>query len=73
LKEVHDNWFVNLSNKTIPEEVKLLLQLGEKFSLPIVEKDKDRTIVEFIKCIEKNIFKEVDNIGNQIRNQSIPV
>jgi len=73
LDKLHDNWFVNLSNKKIPEEVQLLLQLGEKFSVPIVEKEKERTIVEFIKCIEKNIFKEVDEISNQIRNQSIPI
>jgi len=73
LNELHKNWFVNLSNKIIPEEVQLLLQLGEKFSLPMVEKDKERTIVEFIKYIEKNIFKEVDDISNQIRNQSIPI
>jgi len=71
LNKVHNNWFVNLSKKTIPDEVKLLLQLGEEFSLPIVEKDKEKTIVEFIKCIEKNIHKEVDSIGSQIRNQSI--
>jgi len=73
LNEAHDNWFVNLSKKTIPDEVRLLLQLGDKFGLPIVEKDKEKTIVEFIKCIEKNIFKEVDSISNQIRNQSVPV
>jgi len=70
---VHDNWFVNLSNKTIPDKVKLLLQLGEKFSVPTVEKDKEKTTVEFIKCIEKNIFKEVNELGNHIRNQSIPI
>jgi len=73
LKTVHDNWFVNLSKKTIPEEVKLLLQLGEKFSLPLVEKDKEKTIIDFIKCIEKNICKELNDISNQIRNQSIPI
>jgi len=66
-------WFVNLSGKTIPEEEILLLQLGEKFSLPVSIKDNSKTIVEFIKCIQKNLFKEVDIIGNAIRNQSVPI
>jgi len=29
--------------------------------------------VEFIKCIERNVFKELDVISSQIRNQSIPI
>jgi len=73
LNELHDNWFVNLSKKTIPDEVRLLLQLGERFSLPFMKKDSEKTTIEFIKCIEKNLFKEVEIIGNNIRNQSIPI
>jgi len=73
LNEEHNNWFVNLSKKMIPNEVRLLLQLGEKFGLPLVDKNKEKTVVEFIKCIEKNIFKEVDGISNHIRNQSVPL
>jgi len=73
LNQSHKNWFVNLSNKTIPDEVTLLLQLGEKFSLPILKNDKEKTSVEFIKSIERNVFKEVDIISSQIRNQSIPI
>jgi len=41
--------------------------------LPLVKKDKEKTIVEFIKCIEKNLFKESENIGSEIRNQSVPI
>jgi len=73
LNELHDNWFVNLSNKTIPNEVRLLLQLGDRFSLPVMKRDKDKLIVEFIKCIEKNLFKEGESICSTIRNQSIPI
>jgi len=73
LNKLHDNWFVNVSKKTIPEEVRLLLQLGERFSLPFTKKDIDRTLLEFIKCIEKNLFNEVETIGSEIRNQSVPI
>jgi len=73
LNELHDNWFVNLSKKTIPDNVRLLLQLGERFSLSFVKKDRDKTIVEFIKCVEKNIFKEVEIIGSEIRNQFVSI
>lgn len=34
LNVLHDNRFLNLSNMTIPAEVQLLLQYGEKFDLP---------------------------------------
>ncbi|XP_011686449.1 PREDICTED: uncharacterized protein LOC105449146 [Wasmannia auropunctata] len=35
LEMIHNEWFVNLSNITFPPEVQLLLQLGEKFGLPL--------------------------------------
>jgi len=65
--------FVNLSEKKIPHEVRLLLQLRETFGLLLIEKDKEKTIIEFIKCIEKNIFKLVDKVSNDIRNQTVPI
>jgi len=73
LEVIHEKWFVNLSKKKIPDEVRLLLQLGERFSLPSNKNDNEGMVVDFIKCIEKNLFKEVDAIGNSIRNQSIPI
>jgi len=44
-------WFINLTNKTIPEEVSNLLQLGEGFSFPFY-KNKGKAVFEFIKDIE---------------------
>jgi len=73
LNIIHDKWFVNLGQKPIPNGVISLLQLGERFSLPSVKNDNGKTIIEFIKCIEKNLFKEVEVIGNSIRNQSVPI
>jgi len=73
LNKLHDKWFVNLSKKTIPEEVSLLLQLGERFNLPFKTNDNSKITVEFIKCIEKNLFKETEVISSAIRNQSIPI
>jgi len=73
LNTIHDKWFVNLSKKPIPEDVRMLLQLGEKFGLPSTKKNQEKTIVEFMKCIEKNLFKEGEVICSAIRNQSIPI
>jgi len=47
--------------------------LGEKFGLPWREQDKERTIIEFIKHIEKNIFRCHEQIGSSIRSQAIPI
>jgi len=44
-----------------------------KNSVYLLVKDNSKTIVEFIKCIEKNLFKEVEIIGSAIRNQSVPI
>jgi len=70
---IHDKWFVNLSNETIPDDVILLLQLGKRFNLLTVIKDNEKTVIEFIKSIEKNLFKEVDVISSSFRNRSIPI
>jgi len=71
--DLNEGWFVNLSNKQIPTEVQLLLQLGHRFNLPVTINDKERTVVEFIKNIEKNIARLSDDIGNSIRNDSLSV
>jgi len=73
LNELHNKWFVNLSVKAIPDEMKVLLQLGKRFGLPVRINDNSKIIVEFIKCIEMNLFREVDVIGSAIRNQSVPI
>jgi len=67
LDHTNNKWFINLSNINIPQEVSTLLQLGEKFCLPI--RNKKQAIHEFIKDIESNM-----NLHNQImiRNIAIP-
>jgi len=52
LNKIQDKWFVNLCQKTIPNEVISLLQLGKRFSLPSITNNRDKTMIEFIKCIE---------------------
>lgn len=70
--DTNNHWFINLSNNIIPKEVSNLLQLGGKFSLPILN-NKKKAIHEFIKDVESNNKKY--NISNQIsiRNTSIPL
>jgi len=34
LNNVKDNWLINLSSLEIPETIKIILQLGQKFNLP---------------------------------------
>ncbi|KYN15798.1 hypothetical protein ALC57_11970, partial [Trachymyrmex cornetzi] len=64
---------VNLSSIDIPLEVKYLLQLGEKFGLPINKNNKEKTLIEFIKQIENNIIGRPKNIINFVRNNSISI
>lgn len=49
----NDKWFVNLSSIGFPLEATLLLQLGEKFSLPS-NNLKRSSLVDFIKYFEYN-------------------
>ena len=55
LFSLRENWFVNLSSISIPEEIQSLLQLGDNFSLPFYNTDK--LTIEFIKNVENNIHK----------------
>ena len=70
---LHDKWFINLNDIDIPLEVRYLLQLGEKFGLPINKYNKDSTLIEFIKHIENNIIGRANNIINFVRNNSLPI
>ncbi|KYN22235.1 hypothetical protein ALC57_05372, partial [Trachymyrmex cornetzi] len=63
----------NLSSIDIPLEVKYLLQLGEKFGLPINKNNKEKTLIEFIKQIENNVIGRPKNIINFVRNNSISI
>ncbi|EFN64952.1 hypothetical protein EAG_12523, partial [Camponotus floridanus] len=62
---------VNLSSFNIPEEVQLILQLGEKFCLPVI--DKDRTTVNLLKNVEYNINRLPLEIRTLVRNRSFPI
>jgi len=53
LDHTNNKWFINLSDINIPHEVSILLQLGERFCLPM-HLDKKYAIHEFIKDIESN-------------------
>lgn len=63
-----DNWFVNLSTVTIPESVQRVLQLGENFSLPSL--DKNEVTIEFIKNFENSLKKLPLQVRPYIRNRS---
>ncbi|XP_025264619.1 uncharacterized protein LOC112637990 [Camponotus floridanus] len=69
--ELRKEWFVNLSSSIIPEVVQLLLQLGEKFCLPVV--DKERTVVDLLKSVEFNINKLPTEVRTLVRNRSFPI
>jgi len=55
LNQIQDKWLVNLSNTYVPHEVKLLLQLEGDFGLSLTTSNKQKTAVNFIKHIEKNL------------------
>jgi len=61
LEEIKENWFVNLSKVEIPHDIQCFLQLGETFSLPLI--DKPILTMEFIKNIENNLWKLVVILG----------
>jgi len=54
LLEPKDKWFINTSGTHIPKKVIVLLQLGENFCLPTLNKDRD--IAECIKSVLKKQF-----------------
>lgn len=68
LDTVNEKWFVNLSGVIIPKEVQFLLQLGDRFNLPLM--NKKTTAFEFIKCIEQNIIKCDEELKYSIRNDA---
>jgi len=72
LNTTNYKWFVNLSNSSIPSEITKLLQLSNKFSLPVTF-NKKIAIYETIKDIESNIksfhLKNQTRIRNTIISQ----
>jgi len=71
LLEPKDKWFINTSGTHIPKDVIGLLQLGENFCLPTLNKDRD--IVECIKSVENNFNRHRINNINNFRNLLFPL
>jgi len=71
IHDKHEKWFINLTGTHIPIEVQLLLQLGERFNLPIT--NRKNITFEFIKCLENNLKKL--NKANRIssRNRAVSI
>ena len=53
--DINEMWFINLSSTSIPTHVRSILQLGNNFSLPFLNKNK--LTIEFIKNVESSICK----------------
>jgi len=70
LLEPKDKWFINASDTSVPKKVIGLLQLGENFCLPSLNKDND--IVECIKSVENNFNIHKINNCNTFRNRLFP-
>jgi len=69
LKTIRKNLLVNLSSGNIPQDIQCLLQLGENFSLPLLNKEK--IIIELIKSVECITQKfDIDTQLN-LRNRAI--
>lgn len=71
LDTLKDGWFLNLSNSVVPKKVQLLLQLGDRFNLPLI--DKKSTAFEFLKCVEKNIEKKNIEIRSSVRGEATKI
>jgi len=73
LDHTNEKWFMNLLNSVISREVFTLLQLGERFSLPIDhDKNKKLAIHEFIKDIESDLVLKKFKKQTFVRNMAIP-
>ena len=68
---LHNEWFKDLTDIYIPNEVKLLLQLGEGFSVPINDNNKNKILIEFIKYIEHNIWRATSAVQMDVRNKAV--
>jgi len=55
LTDNREEWFLNLSEKSIPKEITLLLQLGDRFNLPLI--NQKFALFEYIKSIENSLEK----------------
>jgi len=75
LDTVQNKWFSNMSELEFPLEVQGLLQLGERFGLPMFEQQRKNNTINFIKHIENNIqkFKLNEELNINIRSLSVSI
>lgn len=69
--QLKDKWFINLSRHYIPCEVQALLQFGEKFCLPII--DKEKATINLLKNVECNINRLPTYVRQTVRNRSFSI
>jgi hypothetical protein len=60
-------WLVNLTETTIPEDVQQVLKLGDKFSVPIL--NKKIPVEDIISSVESTIYRFDDEVKIEIRNK----
>ncbi|XP_011868003.1 PREDICTED: uncharacterized protein LOC105562081, partial [Vollenhovia emeryi] len=70
---LHEKWFKNLTDVPIPEQVRFLLQLGDRFNMPVTFNNKQKYVVEYIKHIERNISKVDAAIQHSVRSHSTSI
>lgn len=63
--KTEDKWFRNISSKQVPDNVKLVLSLGPKFSLPTTVRDVD--IEKLLAHVEQIVGKIQVNRRNLVR------
>ena len=71
INKIQEGWFLNLSNVHIPKDVELLLQMGDRFNLPLV--NNSNAIIENIKQIESNIRNCTEELRCDVRNETINI
>lgn len=67
--QLNQDWFVNLSNVAIPDEICWLLSLGHKFSLPIEQ--KDFPMFRFIADAENALAYGNDDESKEVKRSKI--
>ena len=68
---IKEKWFINLSSTQFPPTIQGILQLGENFCLPSLNKGK--ILTEFVKNVEHNINKLPRDTRSIVRNRSFPI
>ena len=73
ITSTNEQWLINLSDTKIPEKGKIILQLGQQFNLPNNVISKEKSVLEFIKHVEYNLFRADDEICKSVRNEIIQI